>query len=123
MEIFQVRKVRYDQPGESKEQECLFVEIQSARNLIRQGTEISKVTGTGVIFGNAEKIPFGFFSKQIERASQDLTKNLFFYDFEENALLYENIVGRSFSFVYFFKNQYDPEQGQITSVVTTVEEQ
>lgn len=119
--IFKVEKITYAQPGESREQHCIFVEIQSSRNSFRDGKAIARVTGTAVMFAGAEQVPFGFFSKAIAQADPALVAPFFFFDFEENTRRFQDLVQRSFSFVYFFEEQYDPETGQITSVKFTVE--
>ena len=114
--IFGVKKVTYDEPGESQEQGCIFVEIETSHNKIQDGRAKARVEGTGIMFGPNDKMPFGFFSKRIAKADLALTKDLFFYDFEENTKRYQNIVQRKFSFVYFFNGQYDPDTGSITEV-------
>lgn len=114
--IFKVEKVSFSQPGESREQGCIFVEIENSRNAIKDGRQIARVSGNVVMFGPAEKLKFGFFSKAINAADSDDTKDLFFFDFETNTKLYQNLVQRGFSFVYFFNGQYDPDLGTLTSV-------
>lgn len=121
--IFGVAKVTYDQPSDSKEQECIFVEIQSSKNVIKSGRALAMVTGSAMMFGVAEKLPFGFFSKAIKQAPDEDTRDIAFQDFENNSRVYRNIVQRGFSFVYFFDSQYDPKVGSITSVTTTVIEE
>lgn len=121
--ILGVKKVTYDQPSDLKEQECVFLEIEKSNNVIKDGRVSMMITGNGVMFGHAEKIPFGFFSKAIRQADPADTKDLFFYDAESNTRFYRNIVQRGFSFVYFFNSQYDPKIGSITSVETTVTEE
>ncbi len=121
--IFALEKVTFSAPGESQEQECLFVDIQRSRNRIKDGRALARVTGSLTIFGNADKLPFGYFSKCISKASSDQPADvagLFFFDFEENSLVTQNIVQRSCSFTFFFNSQYDPEVGSITSI--TLEE-
>lgn len=122
--IFKVKKVTFDQPSDAREQECIFLEIETSSNAIKDGKAIAMVTGNGTMFGNNQKLPFAFFSKKIQQADPDLTKPFFFFDFENNTKQYQNIVQRSFSFIYFFNSQYDPETGTITSIVTetTIEE-
>ena len=115
--IFGVEKVTYDQPGQSQEQEIIFVEIERATNVIKDGRQKSRVEGTGVMFGPNNKVMFGFFSKRIEKADPADTDPFFFFDIEENSKRFGNLVQRSFSFIYFFDGQYDPEIGSITSVV------
>lgn len=114
--IFGVKKVTYDEPGESGEQECLFVEVESARNAIKDGRVKAMVSGNVVLFSTSGKLPFGFFSKKIAEADPEDTKDLFFLDFEVNSRRYRDKVQRGFSFIYFFDGQYDPETGSITSI-------
>lgn len=114
--IFGVKKVVFDSPGESQEQDCLFIEVENSWNTFKDGRAISKVTGNCIMFGQNDELKLGFFSKAIAKAPKSQTKNLFFFDFEENTKRFRNIVQRSFSFVYFFDSQYDPETGSITSV-------
>jgi hypothetical protein len=114
--IFGVKKVTYDEPGQSGEQECLFIEIENSNNVIKDGRAKAMVSGKAVMFGTAGKMPFGFFSKRIAEADPDDTKDFFFYDFESNTRQHRDKVQRGFSFVYFFDSQYDPETGSITSI-------
>lgn len=120
--IFGVTKVTYDTPGESREQDCLFIEIENSKNNIRDGKAMGMVTGNAVMFQKNEALKFGFFSKAIALAPLELTKDLFFSEIESNTLRYRDLVQRGFSFTYFFNSQYDPSIGTITSVTTTVEE-
>lgn len=120
--IFGVKKVVFDSPGESQEQDCIFIEVENSWNTFKDGRAVSKVTGNMIMFGPNDKLTLGFFSKAIAKAKKTLTKPFFFFDFEENTKTYRNIVQRSVSFVYFFDSQYDPETGSITSVTFTTEE-
>lgn len=115
--IFKLKKVSYSQPSNAKEQETLFIEIENAKNSIKDGRVVSMITGHAVVFGNSDKLPFGYFSKCIKQADPSLTKELFFFDIENNSRIYQNIVERSFGFIYFFSGQYDPDIGSITSVL------
>lgn len=110
-------------PGESQEQECLFVEIEKTRDQIKDGKTRSMISGNASIFGINDKLPFGFFAKAIKQADQAITKDFFFYDIETNNKIYRDKVQRSFSFVYFFSGQYDPDTGSIDEVTlsTTIE--
>lgn len=114
--IFGIDKVTFDEPGQSQEQDCLFVEIQTATNIIKAGRQIARVEGQAVMFGQNDKVKFGFFSKRIEKADDADTSSFFFFDIEENSRRYRNLVQRSFSFIYFFDGQYDPDVGSITTV-------
>ena len=114
--IFKVKKVTYDAPSESNEQECIFVNVIRSKNTIKDGKEIAKVEGVLTMFGNAEKMTFGFFSKSIYQADSEYTKDLFFYEMDGNVLEIQNIVQRTCAFVYFYSGQYDPDLGTITSV-------
>lgn len=114
--IFQLSKVTYDLPGESREQECLFVDVQSARNSIGKKKECSIVRGTIILYGSSDKIPFGFFSKKINQADAELTSNLCFYNMDENTRTIQNIVERRCNFIFLYSNEYDPEGGSLTSL-------
>lgn len=115
--LFGVKKVDYALPGESQEQECLFVNIESAKPMYKDAQVNYRVEGVASIYGNAKKIPFGFFSNQITNPKlASLTKDIFFYEVESSTRTYRDIVERSFSFVYFFTSQYDPKIGTITSL-------
>lgn len=120
--IFAVKNVTYDDPGESQEQDKLFIQIEEPKFSFKDGRVKAMVTGSAVMFGRNEDLKFGFFSKAISGADKTLTKDLFFSDFEANTLRFRDIVQRGFSFTYFFNSQYDPAIGTITSVDTNVEE-
>lgn len=114
--IFEISKVTYDQPGESKEQECLFINVEKCLNKVVDGHFYCRVRGKGFVFAQAGKIPFGYFSKKINKSDPALTKDLHFSEIEESENLYENIVQRSFTFVYFFNSQYNPVVGNIEDI-------
>jgi len=120
--IFGIAKVTYDSPGESHEQGCLFIDIDSCKNSIKDGKAVAMVTGNVALYGPAPKMPFGFFSKAIRNAEVEFTKDLFFYDIETNTQRIGDIVQRGFSFIYFFRGQYDPAIGTITSINIAIEE-
>ena len=122
LKIFNCKKVTFDQPGQSQEQEVLFVEIEVAKNIVKDGQVVSKISGSASMFGNNDKLTFGYFSKRIAKSDPDDTKSLFFYDIESNTKRFQNIVQRGFSFIYFFNSQFDPETGSIESVTFTTEE-
>ncbi len=117
--IFQIPSVKFDMPGESKEQETIFVEVDKSRQHFKDGRVYAKVEGKLMLFAQSDKFPFGYLSKCIEAHPAE-TKDLFFHDFEDNTRLYENIVERRLSFVYFFNSQYDPELGNINSIAIEV---
>lgn len=121
-EIFLVKKTSFNLPGESQEQDCLFIDIENSRNTIKDGKAIAMVSGNAFMFGTADKLPFGFYSKKIERADKTKTKDLFFFDIEVNTRRYQDIIQRGFSFVYFFSGQYDPEIGIINEIDLNFEE-
>lgn len=120
--IFDLKKVTYDDPGESQEQEGLFVNVETPRFIVKDGVVKARIEGQAYVFANTQKLPFGFFSKAIAKANPNDTRKLFFFNIEENTPRYRNIVQRGFSFVYFFSGQYDPDLGKIESVTFTSEE-
>jgi len=105
-----------DDVGESEEQDRLFLTVSSCVPSIKDGYATERVEGEAFMYGSSEKLPFGFFAQAIRNADQDLKKDMFFYDLETNNKTENNIVRRSFRFVYFYNEQYDPRIGSITSV-------
>lgn len=121
--IFGVKKVTFDAPSDSYEQDTIFIEIQEAKPKMGKNRASARVVGQLVIFSEYDKMPFGFFSKRIEHTDNSFKKDLFFYDIDVNQenspARLQNISERRASFVYFFTAQYDPSRGQLTSLETT----
>lgn len=120
--IFGVEKVTFDQPDTANEQELIFVDIEETKNQIKSKSVKLRVLGTAQMFANANKLKHGFFAKRIAKASNEITKNFHFSDLEQNSNVYRNIAQRSFRFVYFFSDQYDPSKGSITEIDFNIEE-
>jgi hypothetical protein len=120
--IFDLDKVTFDKPGESQEQECAFVVIDNAVCRVSDAKSSAKVTGTLVIYANSDKLPYGYFAKQIEKADPSQTGPIFFYNFEENSGMEVNIVERRANFLYLFDSQYDPAIGTLTQVNLSISE-
>lgn len=114
--IFGLKKVTFDSPSESQEQEGAFVQISSAKVRVKDGREIGQVSGVIHVFAPENKLPYGFFAKAIDAASAADKQGLFFHTFEENKGKYRNIVERSVGFQYLFDGQYDPAMGRIETV-------
>lgn len=114
--IFDFDKVTFDRPGESQEQEGMFVEIDTTRCRIKDGRQIARASGTIRVFAENNKLPYGYFTKCISEADPDDTKGLFFFDFEENRGTFRNIAERSMGFVYLFDSQYDPAVGTLNQI-------
>lgn len=107
----------YSISSEAKEQNCLFVNVETPRITIKQGKQLARVEGSVVMFAQNENLPFGFFAKAIQAADPADTKDLFFFEVETNTRTYQNLVQRGFSFVYFFSGQYDPDNGTLNAIV------
>ncbi len=114
--IFGFSKVTFDQPGETKEQECLFVDITKSFTKPSQGRAISRAQGSCYCYVQADKLPFGYFAKKINAANRAHTMGLFFFNFDQNEKYYGNLVERRCDFVYFHSTQYNPEAGEIDTV-------
>lgn len=118
--IFDFKKSTYNAPDpEEIEQETLFIRIESTTPSIKEGKEIYKVVGQAFMVAPRARYAVGYFAKRIEQADNADTKDLFFYEMEENLPVYMNLVRRGFSFVYFFSGDYDPDHGTITSIEYT----
>ncbi len=114
--IFDLDKVTYDKPSDSQEQECVFIEVESANCKLADARQIARVKGVLHVFANTDKLPYGYFTKKIAEADPEDVKSLFFFDFEENKGTYRNITERSIGFLYLFDSQFDPAIGTITEV-------
>jgi hypothetical protein len=120
--IFAVKKVTFDQPGESDEQDCVFVDVEKSENRFKDKRALSKVSGRLTINANSAKMPFGYLSKKIAECKPEDRAGLSFFDLEENSKSIQNLVQRSCTFVYFFSSQYDPNIGNIDTVTIDIEE-
>lgn len=118
--IFGFKKTTYDTPSDQYEQDTIFINVDQCQSRITEGREIAKVNGTITIFSQHEKLPFGFLNKRIQNANFDDTRRLFFYDFEEDPANSParilNLSERRAKFVFLYDAQYDPNQGELTSV-------
>lgn len=120
--IFKVKKVTFDRPGDQvgdvkvPEQECLFIDVARAPCNFKDKKAFAKVQGRCLMYGNIDKLPYGFFAKAITLADPELTRDFFFFDFEDNNERFVNLTERSFSFIYLFNGQFDPSLGNITSI-------
>lgn len=113
--IFGLKKVTFDRPSDSEEQECVFVNVTKPQIKIIDAREIAKIEGVIHVFANSDKLPFGYFAKRIQRAALEDTRG-FFFGPEENVGTFRNIAERKFDFTFLFDSQYDPALGNITSV-------
>ncbi len=122
--IFDFKKVTYAAPSDpDKEQECLFINIQSPRFRISDSVARARVTGVCTVLAPSTKLTFGYFARRIAAAAPADTKDLFFFDIEDNTPDFQDIVQRSFGFEYHFSKQYDPALGSIETLNTEVVEE
>lgn len=120
--IFRIDRVTYDLPSDTEEQECVFIKIDASRNTFRPKRMVGRMVGAVTIYSQANKTPFGFFSKSIEQAQAADKKDLFFTNFEENVRVFGNLVERSASFTFFFSGEYNPNVGKIKKIDIEIEE-
>ncbi len=118
--IFELSRVTFDAPSDAYEQDVLFIEIQDAETRTAQGKAIAKVSGSIVMYSQRDKLPYGFFIKKIAHAEASDTKPFYFYDTDTDALNSParliNISERRCRFIFLYDEQYDPNQGQLTSI-------
>lgn len=122
--IFQFRKTTFDDYSDEFEQDTLFIEVELSRPKISGkdgGLQTARVVGSLVVFSQDNKLPFGYMAKQIEKADPALKANLHFYDIDsdrpDSQARLQNIHERRTSFVFLYDSQYDPDKGEITSLV------
>lgn len=123
-QIFGFRKTTFSAPSSESdapyEQDTLFVQVEQARSRAGNGMFTAKIMGTLIVFTQMDKMPFGYFNRRIEQAHPSLTKDFLFFDIDLNPIStpakIQNISERRVRFVYLYKAQYDPEQGELTSL-------
>lgn len=118
--IFGFKKTTFSVPSDSFEQDTLFIEISECRSKAGFGHATAYVTGTLIVYSQDDKLPFGYFNKRIQKASPELTAPLFFFDIDINNVSsgarIQNISERRTRFVFLYSEQYDPNQGSMTSI-------
>ena len=126
--IFQLGKTTYNAPSmEAPEQDTLFIDITEVRPRMANaggGRQTAKVVGAVVVFSQAERTPFGFFSKRVEQADAADTANLFFQsevDIPNSPARIVNLHERRVPFVFLYVSQYDPSRGELTSITLSLE--
>lgn len=124
--IFDVEKITYDAPGDSFEQDTIFIAVAKCTTRVSDmngGRETAKVEGSLTMYSQNNRLPFGFFNKRIEKADKQYTDNLFFYDIdvdvETSPARMQNIHERRVGFIFLYDSQYDPERGSMTSLDLT----
>lgn len=123
--IFGVKKITMETPSDSFEQDTLFVHINSCKSKVTGNLFIAKVEGVATIYSQQGKIPFGFFQKKIDSAIPAHKDGFFFTgpdtDIESSPARRINICERQCGFVYLHKEQYDPNKGELTELITNME--
>ena len=120
--IFLIPKVSYDDPGENPEQECLFIRVDDSNPKISDKKEIYRVVGQGQVWAQTAKMPLGYFMRKINNCDPALKKDLFFSKIDQNEKVVDNIVKRTFDFVFLFSAQIDPSLGEISEVALQIQE-
>lgn len=124
-QIFALKKTTFDAPSQnastgSFEQDVLFIEIEEAPCIAKNGKITARVTGSLVVYAQVDKLPYGYFQKRIQLAGHELTKDFFFFNVDLNPpnspAKVQNISERRVRFVYLYESQFDPEHGELTSL-------
>ena len=114
-------KASFDLPGESLEQEVIFINIETSYSKVSDKIIRTRAQGKCFLYVQRDKAPVSFFAKRIAQSDKELTQRFFFYEVDAEKKVYQNIVERSFGFIYFFEGEYDPNLGELTEVVTEIE--
>ncbi len=118
--IFKFKKTTFDAYSAEFEQETLFIEVHDTHERMMEGKATARVVGELVYFSQVDKMKYGQVIKSIERAENIDKKKFFFYDIDKQNTSSQarliNIAERRISFVYLYEDQYDPDQGKITSL-------
>lgn len=126
--IFNTKRVTLDSPVPQSlngmpqlEQGVLFVEVDRTIGRVKDKKFTARVQGTIKLFAQNSQLPMGFFIKQISQADAATQSKFIFTDMDENSNGIQNLVQRSASFIYFYSEQYDPDQGEINELDLTDE--
>lgn len=127
--IFGLKKTVYWKASESHEQDTLFVTVLDARPRMSSGQggrETAVVNGLITVYSQDNRLPYGFFSKAIERAAADVVKPFFFFDIDvdlqNSPARQHNIHERQASFVFLYDAQYDPNRGELSQLTLEVDD-
>lgn len=118
--IFGVPRVTFNlEQADAMEQETLFVQLQNNKASFGEGIERARVSGSAFIYAQQKKFPLNYLMKRIKNAAAADVRDLVFLDIEETDVVFQNLVQRSFTFIYFFTGQYDPDNGIIETIEFT----
>lgn len=126
LQIFGMKKVTFSHPSEgSFEQDTLFIDISKCTSRTGYGKAYAKAEGSITVFSQQEKFPFGYLNKRIQQADPELRKDLFFFDIDQDIASsparIQNISERRTSFIYLWEGEYDPNQGELTSLELSID--
>lgn len=123
--IFGFSRVTFDAPTNSHEQDTLFIQIDSPLVRVTGKKVVARVQGSVILYVQEDRLSYGMLAKRIAHADPSLTKDFFFHDIDQNLeaspATRENITERRVSFVFFYSADFDPNQGQITSLTQSME--
>ena len=115
--IFKLAKTTFNRPSpDAPEQDTLFVEVSGVRSSVRDGMEYHRIEGRAFLFVENEKMPIGFFMRQIQGADPADTFNFHFFNIDGLSPAFMNISQRGFEFVYLYSGQYNPPAGTIETI-------
>lgn len=115
-QIFDFKKVSFNLPADDVEQNCLYVAIENSNIIYKENLCVARIFCSCRVFAPNEKLPVGYVSKKIALSAGSLTNNFFFYDIEENAKIFLDIIGKSFKFIYFYDGQFNPNEDKIEGI-------
>ncbi len=118
--IFGMKKVSFNAPSESYEQDTIFINVAECISRPAKAKMLIQVTGFIQIFAQHENLPFGFMARKLEAAKLADVKDLFFFQVDAEVTNSQarllNLSERQAKFVFLFSTQYDPNKGKLTSV-------
>lgn len=112
----------FDAPSAEFEQERIFINVTGVDSQPRNKKRIFKVEGFLQIFAKHDAIPFGFMQHALDRASDENTRNLFFFQVDQeianSAARVMNLSERRAQFVFLYSIDNNPNQGSLSSLKT-----
>jgi hypothetical protein len=119
-QIFQLQKTTFDTPSDSFEQDTLFIQISNTKQRISDKQIHFRVSGNLTVYSRKSAFPFGFFNTKLDQVKDSALRKGFYLVNGDNeidsAASFVDVHERRTGFVFTYSAQYDPNQGQMTSL-------
>lgn len=115
--IFDLKKVVFDDIGEDKEQDVLYINVSDVKQKFNDGQAFFRVTGTIGTIGLTDKNKYGYLLDRVKQFSKRDTDNILerfrFWPREKDikfATMNSFYTKTEVNFIYSIKLEYDPAE-------------